>query len=271
MSLRFIHINQLRVYYRPGTADESVLQESFHNDIFLKNTPEYRIQPHHIVFDIGAHIGSFSLMVAMQLTTGKVYAFEPAAETYTILRKNIDENNLAIIEAAQVAVAAKDGTTQLYHDLETGNWGHSITKPLSYEQEIVSTTSLQTFINNEGLETIDFIKFNCEGAEFDVLLHTPGETLKKIKCMLILYHEQLVDGMSYETLVAYLRQNGFNINHRNRDKPSQTGWIVAWQAGTFENLLIRLRTTPLYARQTVKEVKRKWMRLKSILSKKESK
>src|SRR6266581_833576 len=49
------------IAYRKNTADESVIADSFENDIFFSGVPEYQPEEGHVIIDIGAHIGTFSL------------------------------------------------------------------------------------------------------------------------------------------------------------------------------------------------------------------
>lgn len=257
MKLSTLNKNGLIVFFRPGTADEAVLKESFEYDIFLKGTPEYRLQENHIIIDIGAHIGCFSLLVSSKVQKGKVYAFEPAVETYRVLQRNIEGNRLKNINSYRLAVAQRTGTATLYHDMQTGNWGNSITKALSDIEETVQTITLKSFVENENLKKVHFVKFNCEGAEFEILLNTPKDILQRIETMLILYHEELVTGVDYKTLVKYLSDAGFRIHHRKRNKTSKSGWIIAYQASVVKNILIKINTLPLTLILFVLEMKRK--------------
>lgn len=259
-----IQKNNFLVHFRPGTADESVIKESFEFDLFLPGTPEYIAQSNHIVLDIGAHIGCFSMLMASKVPDGKVYAFEPSAGTFEVLQQNIEVNKLQNVQCIHKAVAAKNGNAVLYHDLQTGNWGHSITKQLSSSSENISTISLQHFIEQENLQKINFIKFNCEGAEFEILMNTPQEYLQRINTMLILYHEELVNGFTYKELAEHLRKAGFRVHHRNRDKGTRSGWLVAYRAGGVAVIKLMVKRWPLVMKDLERVVWRKWRRVWKI-------
>src|SRR5262249_32636134 len=212
-----------RVAFRDGTADEQVIAHSFENDIFFSDVPEYQPFSDDVVIDIGAHIGTFSLLAASKLTHGKVHAVEASQESYNYLRINTALNPRLSIIPHRLALSDCDGEVMLHHDRE--NWGHSIMKRYSPRGEKVPAASLSTFMEAQGIREVAFIKFNCEGAEFPIVMTAPVETLKRIRIMLILYHLDLVDGYSLHDLVDRLMEAGFHISIRNQT--SRRGWIIA--------------------------------------------
>jgi FkbM family methyltransferase len=213
------------VAYRAGTADESVIAHSFDNDIFFKGVPEYVPMPDHVIVDVGAHIGTFTLLAASKAKAGRVYAIEASRETYNFLRINVALNALKNVVTSQVALASGAGKTVLHHDLGTGNWGHSIMKQLSQVGEEVETQTLAGYMDQHGIGRIDFIKCNCEGAEFPIFLTTPNEVFSKIGMMLVLYHCDLVEGYSLDALLSHMEGSGFKIKVFNRT--ADRGWLLA--------------------------------------------
>jgi hypothetical protein len=75
-----------------------------------------------------------------------------------------------------------------------------MTKVISPETEQVNDVTLASFIETEKLQHIDLIKFNCEVAESGIIINTAAEILRKIKCILILYHGYLKDSISKEQM-----------------------------------------------------------------------
>lgn len=211
------------VAYRSGTADELVIGHSFDNDIFFSSIPEYIPEESHIIIDIGAHIGTFSLLASSKIPYGRVHAIEASRETYNLLNINVHLNNLSNIDVHHLAINDKSGYIQLYHS--PTNWGHSITKSSSTCSEIVKSDTLANFMLRNRIAHCDLIKFNCEGAEFPILFSTPMETLASIDRMLILYHCDLATGYDLKTLVERLEESGFSLSVLN--KSEKRGWIWA--------------------------------------------
>lgn len=73
------------IAYRKNTADEAVISDSFDNDIIFSGVPEYQPDAGHVIIDIGAHIGTFSLLASSKVGHGKVYAIEACEDSFNFL------------------------------------------------------------------------------------------------------------------------------------------------------------------------------------------
>lgn len=211
------------VAYRKGTADEEVIKHSFDNDIFFTGVPEYQPGAADVIIDIGAHIGTFSLLAASKVKHGKVYAIEASEESFGLLRINVALNQCANVSVHHLAMADRDGTCTLYHDI--GNWGHSTVKKLSKSSETVESCSLSSFLERNRIEECQFMKLNCEGGEFPILLSASSSVLQRFGILLVLYHCDLWGKNTADDLVRHLESSGFNCVVRNRSK--MRGWIIA--------------------------------------------
>ena len=77
------------------------------------------------VLDIGANIGYFTLIYANQVgNNGKVYAFEPSPQNYSLLNKNITANGYKNVVVEQKAVSDQSSPIQFYLSLRN-NGQHS--------------------------------------------------------------------------------------------------------------------------------------------------
>jgi len=143
----------------------------------IANAPEsYELQvfkelvrPGTVVVDIGANIGIYSLAAA-RLTgeEGKVYAFEPEAENYRILVRNIEANKLSNVVPIQKAVANESCGKRLFmskYNLAGHSLGEENVQDPSGYVEVV-TTSLDEFYGDvlRG-QKVDILKSDAQGAE----------------------------------------------------------------------------------------------------------
>lgn len=225
--LEFVRSGGFEVVYRPGTCDESVLADSFDHDIFLPAVPEYHIGCDHVIIDVGAHIGTFSLLAAKGAPAGKVFAIEACRETFNLLYLNVKLNALSNVDMSHLALSDRVGKVYLHYDRE--NWGHTIVRPLGIDGELVQADTLTNFLQDKGIDRCHFMKFNCEGAEFPILLGTSKDVLQRIDTMLVLYHCDLYSGADETSLISHLQSAGFKALVRNR-QPLR-GWIIATREG----------------------------------------
>ena len=62
-----------------------------------------------VLYDIGAHIGTMSVPVALHLREkGRVFAFEGSTDTFEVLKKNVEINDLEAKIACRNAVVTND-------------------------------------------------------------------------------------------------------------------------------------------------------------------
>src|SRR5690606_3536372 len=212
-----------------GTAEGTFLMVL--NEIVHKNEytpPELPIGPEDVVVDIGANVGVFAVMAAKR-TRGPVLAFEPFPENFRYLERNARANGLTHLRAFRQAVADQVGTTRLYvGDMAGGNSliDHNIKGRLEDFIEVPVTT-LRAICEDHGLERIDFLKVDCEGAEGMIFRSVEPETLARIGRIAIEFHDN-VSPLGHGEIEGILQKAGF----RTRvvwDSSSPFGYLYAWR------------------------------------------
>jgi FkbM family methyltransferase len=128
------------------------------------------LQQGDVVVDVGAHIGFYSLLAADKVGEwGHVYAFEPAPDTFEILKANISMNVCDNITAINKAVTNNLGVAQMHLLGSTANSLFESSRSRSHDSKTITveTTSLDSFFQpNEALiPKIRVIKLDAEGAE----------------------------------------------------------------------------------------------------------
>ena len=129
------------------------------------------VKPGMIVFDVGAHVGYYTLLAARQIgETGEVHAFEPEPSNYNLLTQNVEFNNYQNVECVNKVVSKDTGSTELFlTSLDNGRYSiynHGLPKKRSV---LAQSISLDDYVSDKNLTKIDLIKVDVEGAETDVL------------------------------------------------------------------------------------------------------
>ncbi|HEY6249808.1 MAG TPA: FkbM family methyltransferase [Candidatus Angelobacter sp.] len=124
--------------------------------------------------DVGANWGLFTLVAAYLVgTSGTVAAMEPDPRIFGRLKANVERNNLKQVQVFEVAIADRDSSLLLAaHDHGGNNWGISRLIEGDAADEItlnVSSRQLDPLLDEAGIETIDLLKIDVEGAEDMVL------------------------------------------------------------------------------------------------------
>ena len=123
-------------------------------------------------FDIGAHIGLYSIPIAKMAPKLKVVSFEPSQSNYNMLKNHIQLNKLSNITCYNVLVGQEKRNDILFHEDESGisamNSLASIDKVKGYSKNMKSMIQLDSFCDEHNLYP-DVMKIDVEGAEVQVL------------------------------------------------------------------------------------------------------
>lgn len=130
-----------------------------------------------VFLDVGANIGIFSVLAAMEGSKIQVYAFDPDEKSRECLNASVKANHLHNVEILSDALSQDEGNGILFldgknhggnslneHSIEKGN-GEPGLKRVS-----VRLTTLDKFAERKALQRIDLIKIDVQEHEYEVLL-----------------------------------------------------------------------------------------------------
>lgn len=178
------------------------------------------VHPGMTVLDIGANIGYFTLLMAQRVTAnGSVHAFEPNPRMIRQLEKNIALNEDlkdGRIKVQSVALGNAEGETDFFSPVRgaEGVGGLKDTKRVPVEELFrVRVSRLDTWIAEQKIERIDFIKMDVEGGELDIL--KGAQNMLKIMRPVILFEAYELNtapyGYSVKDILEHVRQYGYDI------------------------------------------------------------
>lgn len=175
------------------------------------SSPSFDLNESDIVVDIGAHIGLFTLFAAQFCKKGKIYCFEPVKENYEMLLSNISLNRLSNVSAFNMAVTDKTSPVRIF--LNSDESGHTMFEQNSTSIEAQSTT-LKSILDDNNISSCDFVKMDCEGAEYDIIRTLPQEYFNKIKKMIIEYHMADNKPELLQQLISKLKSSSFDVRQK---------------------------------------------------------
>jgi FkbM family methyltransferase len=167
------------------------------------------------VFDIGANIGTISLIISDMIgTKGNIYAFEPV--THKILYKNIKKNKISNVKVIPIGISNKKESVEIkiseyFQDSSFINPNVSNSDHF-FMNKIIEVTSIDDFVDNNGIEKIDFIKVDVEGAE-ELVLKGANNTILKCypKWSIASYHADSQNERQHPKLISFLKKFDYKI------------------------------------------------------------
>lgn len=136
-----------------GTYEQKQTKE------FIKHAKKAKV-----FWDLGAHVGYYSLLYKSINNTGKVFAFEPIEGTIKNFNEHMTLNKISDYKIFQVAVSDKEG------ELSFKKTNTTVAGRLDDQGDIkVKVIKLSNYLADNTIEMANLIKMDVEGAEVDVL------------------------------------------------------------------------------------------------------
>lgn len=174
------------------------------------------IRPGHTVLDIGAYVGTHTLLAAkLTGSAGRVFAFEPSPSNFQYLAYHC-RKNARHASAFQNLVSDRRGERLPFHLL---NEGDSTSNSMTFGEQVgaatktieVESVTVDGFCAEQNARP-SFIKIDVEGAE-SLVLRGAGRVLREFRPIIILaLHPQwLPKGTTPETILHFLDQAGYDL------------------------------------------------------------
>jgi FkbM family methyltransferase len=203
-----VRVQGLRFYL--GAGETTSLREVYEERCY-EQVPDFVPGPDWTVVDVGANVGAFALLQARR--GARVVAFEPNPDCFARLsharRANGFDDRLTVLERA---VGASPGSARLV--VAGGNTLlGSVASPqpgaerqgFDVQRFDVEVDSLDRALPAAGVDRVDLLKLDAEGAEA-AILRGAARTLPRVDRVVMEYHS---DGVLLE-VDAILREAGFD-------------------------------------------------------------
>lgn len=222
--------------------DSETIREVFDDLSYLPSWFEIKFEQVKTVVDIGALIGAFTVWAVETFPNATVYSFEPDNDSFKFLTKNFSNlsddqrqrvklyNNAVWKDEQELVLygykTRKGANSLVYRDLES-------VKSEKTEQ-VVKTVSFNSIFNLT--DDIDFLKMDCEGAEYEILLTMNRSELSKIKYLVGEFHD--LDGKRpVDKLKNHLVKMGFLVEvipNGNLKNSKEIGYFYASRQDVYD-------------------------------------
>jgi FkbM family methyltransferase len=178
--------------------------------IFIKQEYDFDVKRNpKIIVDAGANIGLASIYFSNKFPDVKIIAIEPEESNLEILKRNIApyENIILVCKALW-----HENTRINLVDPGLGKWGFMTQAQDSAEERHgqivyeVQGVTVDTIMKEQGIDHIDILKIDIEGAERE-LFRDPSSWIEKVDSLIIELHECRKPGCNRS---FYNGSNGFD-------------------------------------------------------------
>lgn len=148
-----------------------LLKEVYKDDIYESS----RIRKNDVAVDVGAHVGIFTLKAARKAKL--VISVEPYPLNFRLLLTNVRINRLTNVIPVNSALGSCNGEANLSISLKSDS--HTIRDSLKNQPQVpissgkqrltVKLRTLDSLVNEFGIDKVGYIKIDAEGAELDIL------------------------------------------------------------------------------------------------------
>lgn len=170
------------------------------------------LKPGMTYVDIGVNKGYFTLIAAREVgPAGRVISIEPEAENCRWIRQSIEANGYQNVTLFEAAAGDHEGEVELFIGHKSGH--HSLVRNERKHAGATVAVPMHTLDNvlaERGIETIDAVKIDVEGAEMGVL-RGAEDTLRRSEGVTVLMDLHPHMGVDVHEVAAFLRGLGFTL------------------------------------------------------------
>jgi len=175
------------------------------------------VKPGAVCLDVGAHIGSYTLLMAKEAS--KVIAVEPLPHLIEKLEANISLNKISNVRILPIVLSDKPELVNLYYPLNhpVGREGSLYRKNVcveNVEKVQLEAKTIDQVMQEENCQRLDFIKIDVEGHEYPILLG--GEkSIRKHKPAIIFEYEERTWGnakFTFQEVDDFFSKLGYSLH-----------------------------------------------------------
>jgi len=169
--------------------------------------------PEDVALDVGANLGWYSVLLDRLSEPGaRIFAFEPDAENFRLLNRNLEANGATRVTALNLALGDSPGFAELHRYKATNSGRHSLLAGNPGGDALrVPVDTLRNIWrqHNLGSRPIRFLKIDVEGFEYYVL-RGAGDLLGRCACVQLEYSPDafMSAGLKPEAVIELLAGAG---------------------------------------------------------------
>lgn len=218
--LPFLYLGGKRVTFKSITFDVEInslgalrrSKEFTYKEGAFTDAVYHAAQKHQVIYDIGAHVGYYALLIALTNPSSKVIALEPEEGNYAALTRNVNKNRGSNIITKNIAVG-KTNTDLFFEGSNTSPRAGGGSHQLAHhgDGQRVKAVRLDDWLNSEEVPLPSMILMDIEGGELAALKGMEQTLIIHSPELFIEIHADLLQerGESENMLDEYLKELGY--------------------------------------------------------------
>ncbi len=196
-----------------------IFKEIFMADVYNIGALTRVLPADPVVIDIGANAGFFDILLLSKVKNAQIYAYEPLSSNIERMR-SVASSNRRFDKSVIINPFAVTGKScemlRLYaQDTEDNQVVASSLKDFdaaNTKELWIPAISFSEIMAGIPETKVDLLKMDCEGSEYDIILNTPPDIVRRIERMLIEVHD-IDSQFNIKTISQYLGELGYDVKY----------------------------------------------------------
>ncbi|GAB3962355.1 hypothetical protein GCM10028805_63350 [Spirosoma harenae] len=173
-----------------------------------------------VVIDIGANAGFFVIQLLSKIKEATIYAYEPVVPNVKTFEQTLEQNpqlKPSVHIFPKAVTGQQIDSLELFIESDDQSQVVASAIPTFHEnnqQKItVPCITFTDIIQKNDLETIDLLKLDCEGSEYDIIYNTDPELIKRIDKMIVEVHDLDDDRNNIKAFDQHIQSLGYKTSY----------------------------------------------------------
>lgn len=189
---------------RGASSDRKVVTQVFYQRDYEISLP---FEP-SIIVDCGSNIGLASIYFKNRYPKSKIIAIEPEQENFELLELNLAPYQNIFLE--NKGVWSENCHLEVLQGPDREAWSFFVRPTPHQTDATIDAVGIDDIMNKYGLETIDLLKIDIEGAEFELFEKNYEKWIPRVRVIIIELHDRFRP-LSSKPFLKVLSQYDFNI------------------------------------------------------------
>ena len=188
-----------------------------------------------IVIDVGAHYGETIRLFSNKLKINKIYSFEASPQNFEVLKRKISKNLLNKVEIYNYGLGDKISKSYINQAVESSSSTMNElnkeskylkkklqilnikSKEVFYRKIPIHVSTLDSFIEKHDIQSIDLLKIDTEGYEFNILKGV-SKYSQRINLIYFEHHydDMIIKNYKFGDIHKLLEDKGFKMIKKSK-------------------------------------------------------